>query len=72
MKKIFIILFCLLIASPAFAGTSPLFELWRFFKEGFSFKIKKAMRIPNGISHCISNVAEVASTIFKPEKVNEY
>ena len=44
----------------------------RFFKEGFSFKIKKAMRIPNGISHCISNVAEAASTMFKPEKVNEY
>ena len=43
-----------------------------FFKDGFSFKIKKAMRIPNGVSHCINNVAEAASTMFKPEKVNEY
>jgi len=39
MKKIFIILICLLIASPALAGTSPLFELWRFFKEGKLIKI---------------------------------
>ena len=44
----------------------------RFFKDGFSFKIIKAMRIPNGISDWINKVAEVASTIFKPEKVNEY
>ena len=34
MKKIFIILFCVLIASPAFAGTSPLFDLWPYFKHG--------------------------------------
>ena len=39
MKKIFIILICLLIASPALAGTSPLFELWRYFKEGKLIKI---------------------------------
>ena len=39
MKKIFIILFCLLIASPSFAGTTGLFELWRFFKEGKLIKI---------------------------------
>ena len=32
MKKIFIILFCVLIASPAFAGTSPLHSLWPYFK----------------------------------------
>ena len=34
MKKIFIILICLLIASPSLAGTSPLFTLWKHFKEG--------------------------------------
>jgi len=39
MKKIFIILICLLIESPAFAGTTPLFDLWRFFKEGKLIKI---------------------------------
>ena len=39
MKKIFVILICLLIASPAYAGTSPLFDLWRFFKEGKMVKI---------------------------------
>ena len=39
MRKIFIILFCLLIASPAFAGTTPLFDLWKFFKEGKMIKI---------------------------------
>jgi len=39
MKKIFIILFCLLIASPAFAGTTPLFDLWKFFKHGKMVKI---------------------------------
>ena len=32
MKKIFIILICLLIASPSLAGTSPLFTLWKYFK----------------------------------------
>ena len=41
MKKIFIILFCSLIANPAFAGTSPLFDLWKFFKKG------KMIRIPS-------------------------
>jgi len=39
MRKIFIILICLLIASPAFAGTSALFDLWKFFKEGKMIKI---------------------------------
>ena len=39
MKKIFIILFCVLIASPAFAGTTGLFDLWKFFKEGKLIKI---------------------------------
>ena len=39
MKKIFIILICLLIASPAFAGTSQLFDLWKFFKEGKMVRI---------------------------------
>ena len=39
MKKIFIILFCVLIASPAFAGTSPLFDLWPYFKDGKMIKI---------------------------------
>ena len=39
MKKIFIILFCLLIASPSFAGTSPLFDLWKYFKDGKLIKI---------------------------------
>ena len=32
MKKIFIILFCVFIASPSFAGMSPLFTLWPYFK----------------------------------------
>ena len=39
MKKIFIILFCLFIANPAFAGTSPLFDLWPYFKHGKLIKI---------------------------------
>jgi len=39
MKKIFIILICLLIASPAFAGTSPLLDLWKFFKHGKMIQI---------------------------------
>ena len=39
MKKIFIILFCLLIANSAFAGTSELFGLWKLFKEGKMVKI---------------------------------
>ena len=39
MKKIFIILICLLIASPSFAGTSPLFDLWPYFKHGKLIKI---------------------------------
>jgi len=41
MKKIFIILICLLIASPSLAGTSPLFSLWPYFKHG------KMVRIPS-------------------------
>ena len=41
MKKIFLILICLLIASPSFAGTSPLFTLWKYFKDG------KMVRIPS-------------------------
>jgi len=32
MKKIFLILICLLIVSPAFAGTSSLHTLWPYFK----------------------------------------
>ena len=41
MRKIFIILICLLIASPALAGTTPLFDLWKFpaFKKGKLIKI---------------------------------
>ena len=39
MKKIFITLIFLLIASPAFAGTSPLFDLWPYFKDGKMVKI---------------------------------
>ena len=39
MKKIFIILICLLIASPSLAGTSPLFSLWPYFKHGKMVKI---------------------------------
>ena len=39
MKKILVFLIYLLIASPAYAGTSPLFDLWRFFKEGKMVKI---------------------------------
>jgi len=39
MRKIFIILFCLLIASPSFAGTTPLFDLWKFFKGAKLVKI---------------------------------
>ena len=39
MKKIFIILVCVFIASPSFAGTSGLFDLWKFFKHGKMVKI---------------------------------
>ncbi len=39
MKKIFLFLICLLIASPSLAGTSPLFDLWKFFKKGKMVKI---------------------------------
>ena len=39
MRKIFIILFCLLIASPSFAGTTGLFDLWKFFKGAKLVKI---------------------------------
>ena len=39
MKRIFIVLICLLIASPSFAGTSPLFTLWPYFKDGKMVKI---------------------------------
>ena len=39
MRKIFIILFCVFIASSAFAGTSELFGLWKFFKDGKMVKI---------------------------------
>ena len=47
MKKIFIILFCLLIASPAYAGTTPLFDLWKFFKKGKIVKSAKLIKIPS-------------------------
>jgi len=33
VKKIVAFLICLLIASPSFAGTTPLFDLWKFFKK---------------------------------------
>ena len=46
MKKIFIILICLLIASPAFAGTSQLFDLWKFFKEGKMVRISSYNSAP--------------------------
>ena len=46
MKKIFIILICLLIASPAFAGTSQLFGLWKFFKEGKMVRISSYNSAP--------------------------
>ena len=39
MKKIFVFLICLLIASPALAATSQLFTLWKYFKEGKLVKI---------------------------------
>jgi len=39
MKKIFIILFSLLIANSAFAATSPLHDLWIYFKAGKMIKI---------------------------------
>ena len=46
MKKIFIILICLLIASPTLAGTTPLFDLWKFpaFKKGKLIKILHIIR----------------------------
>ena len=47
MKKIFIILFCLLIASPSFAGTTGLFDLWKFFKKGKIVKSAKIIKIPS-------------------------
>ena len=40
MKKIFINLFFLLIVSPAFAGTSPLFSLGPYFKDGKMIRIQ--------------------------------
>ena len=40
MKKIFINLIFLLIASPAFAGTSPLFSLGPYFKDGKMIRIQ--------------------------------
>ena len=46
MKKIFIILICLLIASPAFAGTTQLFSLWKFFKEGKMVRISSYNSAP--------------------------
>jgi dienelactone hydrolase len=39
MKKIFLIIICLLITSPAYAGTSPLFDLWKYFKGAKMIKI---------------------------------
>jgi len=39
VKKIFIIVFCLLIVSPSFAAMSPLFSLWKYFKDGKMVKI---------------------------------
>ena len=33
-KAILILVLGLLIASPSFAGTSPLFDLWKFFPHG--------------------------------------
>ena len=39
MKKIFIILICVIISSPALAATSELFTLWKYFKEGKMVKI---------------------------------
>ena len=40
MKKLLgIVVLCLLIASPSFAGTSPLFGLWKFFPHGKLIKI---------------------------------
>ena len=41
MKRIFIILICLLIASPSLAGTSQLFTLWKYFKDA------KMVQIPS-------------------------
>ena len=55
MKKIFIILFCLLIASPAYAGTTPLFDLWKFFKKGKIVKSAKLIKIPSYNSGAIPN-----------------
>ena len=49
MKKIFIILICLLIESPAFAGTSSLFSLWPYFKDG------KMVKIPSYNSRAFPN-----------------
>ena len=49
MKKIFIILFCVFIASPSFAGMSPLFTLWPYFKDG------KMVRIPSYNSGAFPN-----------------
>ena len=55
MKKIFIILFCLLITSPAYAGTTPLFDLWKFFKKGKIVKSAKLIKIPSYNSGAIPN-----------------
>ena len=41
MKKLFLILICLLIVSPSLAGTSGLHTLWPYFKDG------KMVRIPS-------------------------
>ena len=55
MRKIFIILICLLIASPAYAGTTPLFDLWVFFKKGKIVKSAKLIKIPSYNSGAIPN-----------------
>ena len=47
MKKIFLILIITLISNTAFAGTTPLFDLWKFFKKGKIVKSAKLIKIPS-------------------------
>ena len=59
MKKIFIILFCLLIASPAFAK-SPLDKLLKYFKNGEVIKIQ---------SYTAKNFIEIKDGTYKKSPI---
>ena len=43
-----------------------------FFKWGFSFKNRYAIKTPKGTSHWTKRTADEASIMFNPENVKEY